>query len=313
MSTTVKAVLGFFVALFVISAVLFATGTAQQWMFFYFVNQNAPDHEFDPVLAVEAPDYSDQTFWAALPSMDDPADLVPEGVDPDVVQGQSPVDVFFIHPTGYLSGASWTSPMDPDSASEENTKWMMAYQASAYNGCCNVYAPRYREATIYSYFQEPETREQILGFAYGDVERAFDFFLANYSEGRPFVLASHSQGTHHMRRLLAERINGTELFTRMVAAYAIGSVMIPWSEEYFAGLDDVSACESAVDLGCVVHWDTMAEGAPAVEREADSLCTNPISWRVDQERAAAADHVGAVPLKIPYNISFARESGHQSR
>ncbi len=304
MSRTVKIVLGAFITLFVVSALLFATGIAQQWLFMYFVSSNGPDHEFEPSLAVDAPDYADRQFWAALPSMDDPADLVPQGVVREFEQGDSPVDVFFVHPTGYLSGATWHSPMDPDSAAEENTNWMLAYQASAYNGCCNVYAPRYREATIYTYFQDEDVRERILGFAYADVERAFDHFLANYSEGRPFILASHSQGSHHLKRLLAERIDGTELYSRMVAAYPIGSVMIAWSEAYFAGMQDVKPCLSATQTGCVVHWDTWAEGGSGVEREEDSLCTNPLTWAVNGDRAPASENIGAVPVTIPYNISL---------
>ena len=55
------------------------------------------------------------------------------------IQATAPVDVFFIHPTGYLAGDTWTFSMDPNTKAEENTQWMMANQASAYNGCCKVY------------------------------------------------------------------------------------------------------------------------------------------------------------------------------
>jgi hypothetical protein len=41
---------------------------------------------------------------------------------------------------------------------------MMANQASAYNGCCNVYAPRYRQANIFAYFRG--NRDEVLAFDY---------------------------------------------------------------------------------------------------------------------------------------------------
>jgi len=289
----------------VVGGVLFATGLGQGLMFRAFMAWNQPAGDFDPAAAAPAPDYADESNWAALPSIEDPSDLVPAGVAPIPAAGSAPVDVFFIHPTGYLNGANWTSPMNPDTATEENTRWMLANQASAFNGCCNVYAPRYREATIFAYMaRTPEERDEILGFAYEDVLRAFRHFIAEYNDGRPFIIASHSQGSHHAQRLLAEEIDPTPLHTRMVAAYTIGSVLIPYSRAWFAGLARVKPCESATETGCVVHWDTVGDGGDAVERDADSLCTNPLTWRVDEELAAAELHHGAVPPAGVYTAKF---------
>ena len=185
---------------------------------------------------------------------------------------------------------------------------MLANQASAFNGCCNVYAPRYREASIFAYFADSETRDAVLGFAYTDVVRAFDHFLEHYSRGRPFVLASHSQGTHHLKRLLGERIDGTPLFDRMVAAYAIGSVMLEWSPSWFYVLESVKPCQRAAETGCVVHWDTFAEGTEGIARVEGSLCTNPLSWRVDEVLAPAELNLGALPVRIPYNLDFSESN-----
>src|ERR1700735_1935006 len=96
-----------------------------------------PRHGWDMAYKALAPDYAKADAWAALPSKPSEADLVPAGVAPP--PKGSGVDVFFVHPTGYLNGADWNSPLDPNSKTEENTKWMLANQASAFNGCCNVY------------------------------------------------------------------------------------------------------------------------------------------------------------------------------
>jgi hypothetical protein len=224
-----------------------------------------------------------------------------------------PVDTFFIHPTGFLSAVGWTSPMNPDSATEENTKWMMANQASAYNGCCNVYAPRYREANIFSYFGGDEGRDEVLAFAYQDVRAAFRHFLTHYSEGRPFIIASHSQGTHHALRLLAEEIDGTPLRDRMVAAYLIGAAIVPVPQSWFAAMTGIAPCQRADDLHCVVHWDTMPEYAEPMERAADSLCTNPLTWRVDEEMADAALNEGAVQPAGTYTANIGAEEDTPTR
>ncbi len=303
MSRNILITLGILV---VLGIVLTITGVAQKLIFSGWLAWYEPDHAFDPAAAAPAPDYGDPVNWAALPEKDDPADLIPEGINATDIQGSAPADVFFIHPTGYLSGASWTSPMNPDSAAEENTQWMLANQASAYNGCCKVYAPRYREASIFAYFGDPAVREQVLSLAYQDVERAFDYYLENYNDGRPFILASHSQGSHHLLHLLEERIDGSPLAERMIAAYAIGSLVIEFSPKYFNGMSSVKPCESATDTGCVIHWDTYVDGSEGVLRVDGSLCTNPLTWRVDNELAAAELNLGALPVRIPYNSDFSR-------
>lgn len=285
--------------------VLTVTGWGGTLFFKAFIAYGKPSGQFDPAEAVMPPDYSQTASWASLPTMDDPADLVPDGV---VVkpQGEHPVDVFFIHPTGFLTSGSWTSPLDRNSGTEENTGFMMANQASAFNGCCNIYAPRYREANIFAYFGSSADRDELLGFAYQDVKRAFEHYLTHDNAGKPFIIAGHSQGTHHAQRLLDEVIDKTDLHQRMVAAYMMGSTLIPVSPAWFASMDHITACENAEDLSCVVHWDTMPEGTPAYERPADSLCSNPLSWQVNEELAQASFNEGALAPTGTFNQAIGR-------
>ena len=142
--------------------------------------------------------------------------------------------------------------MNLESATEENTQWLMANQASVYNGCCNVFAPRYRQAYVLTYMQEEEIQDRILGFVYEDVRRAFRYFLEHMNEGRPFVLAGHSQGSHHGLRLLEDEVDG-ELAKRMVAAYMIGGFI---GREAVDRMSNITLCDSPTDLHCVINWDT---------------------------------------------------------
>ncbi|HEX2591244.1 MAG TPA: DUF3089 domain-containing protein, partial [Rhizomicrobium sp.] len=299
MKTALK-IIGAIVALVVVViAGLYFTGMLQPAVIALY----KPHHGWDLALKAPVPDYAKTGSWAALPSKDSPAMLVPKGVAPSPAAPE--VDVFFIHPTGYMSGADWNSPLDPNSRTEENTKWMMANQASVFNGCCAVYAPRYREASIFRYFalrDGDDLTNKTMDLAYGDVDRAFTYFLEHYSKGRPFIIASHSQGTHHALRLIQKRIDGTPLANRMVAAYIIGGGI---TDKDVAGLKTVRACESATDLHCIVHWMTFGEDATLDREGGDKpLCTNPLTWKRDGGRAPASDNKGAVAQSGRFQIAF---------
>jgi|SRR5215469_8204955 len=286
----------FFVFLFAIILVVAAAGAGlvftgntpivMAWIF-------KPHHGWDPSLKAPAPDYADARSWAALPDSPGLTAYVPQGVAS--ATDDSGVDVFFVHPTGEMDGSDWNSAMDPNSQTEENTKWMMANQASVFNGCCKIYVPRYREAAISTYFSAPpDVMKNTMDLAYGDVDRAFAYFLANYSKGRPFILASHSQGTFHALRLIKERIDGTPLANRMVAAYLLGGNI---SDKDVDGLKSVHACNSPTDVHCIIHWATWGDGGtPRSFTDRKLLCVNPLTWARDGSNAAATLHKGGVPV-----------------
>jgi hypothetical protein len=258
-----------------------------------------PHHGWDLAYKAPAPDYGKAVSWAALPGHPSPANFVPEGSS---TTQNAQVDVFFIHPTGYMKGYDWNSPLDPKSATEENTKWMMANQASAFNGCCNVYAPRYRESSIMTYIAAPpDVRTKAMDLAYGDVERAFAYFLEHYSRGRPFIIASHSQGTAHGFRLLKERIDGTPLAERMVAAYLLGGGI---EDKEADALKTIHVCNSPTDLHCLVQWDTWGvHGSP--RRDSDrgkTVCVNPVSWKRDGGMTNPNAQKGAVPTSGMFSV-----------
>ena len=282
---------------------IYATGNSMLLTMGWAVAFGGPSLPFDANDTAPAPVYSDSANWAALPNRSGLEDGIPAGIDDSDIQASAPVDVFFIHPTGYLAGDTWTFSMNPNSKAEENTQWMLANQASAYNGCCKIYAPRYRQANIFAYFRGDEIREQALGFAYQDVKRAFQYFLEHYSQGRPFVLASHSQGTHHGTRLLEEVIDGTPLAQRLVAAYVIGGGI---ASARFDDLQDVTLCNSATDLGCAVHWDTYSEAviAAPVADNIGNVCTNPLSWELNGGLAQRNLHKGAVKASGQFQVEL---------
>ncbi|MDX1734361.1 MAG: DUF3089 domain-containing protein [Halioglobus sp.] len=272
-----------------------------------------PDHRRheDPITV--PPDYTDDRYWASLPGGAGRANLVPEGQQ--ARSGSASVAVFYIHPTSYLSGDRWNSPLFEDSWAWEMVDRMMASQASAFNACCDVYAPHYREATLWSFVErEHEDGLHALNIAYVDVSRAFDNFIQRIGRNTPFIVASHSQGTAHALRLLSERVNNGILRERLVAAYLIG-YEVPM-DMFERELGNIPPCENATDNGCVVHWavygdqGTPEPGAPhwyssgwEYSRGKEYLCTNPLSWRRDEDRVPATEHPGALPTSSGYSFA----------
>lgn len=292
------------------------------WGEMYTTSLLKPKHRFSEDSITVPPDYSSDRYWASLPGAEGLANLTPQNEAPR--EGRASTAVFYIHPTSYLSGKRWNAPLFAGSWAWEMVDRMMATQASAYNGCCDVYAPHYREATLWS-FIERDTQEgqAALNFAYEDVATSFEEFLRRFSDGRPFIIASHSQGTAHALRLLSERVNSTALRERLVAAYLIG-YQLPL--DYFdRELTNIPPCETASETGCVVHWATYGEdGLPEVSaphyysggweyaEHKRVLCTNPLSWRVDEKKVPAEQHPGALEVSGAYgmfNVLFNTPSG----
>jgi hypothetical protein len=87
-----------------------------------------------------APDYAEPRSWSALPEREDAGDLAPPGV-PAVDQRRAAVDVFYVHPTTYVGGR-WNAPVGDPALDDATDRVATAIQATAFNGCCAVYAPR---------------------------------------------------------------------------------------------------------------------------------------------------------------------------
>ena len=178
-----------------------------------------PEHAFNEQPAPAAPDYARVEAWAALPQLVDLSDSSPAELEPH--NSPAPVSVFFVHPTTFTSKTAWNQPLDDEPANWVLEERVLRHQASVFNGCCDIYAPRYRQATFFSFLDREGDGGPALPLAYEDVARAFEAFLAAIGPEQPFILAGHSQGSLHGAQLLREEIAGTPLEARLVAAYLI--------------------------------------------------------------------------------------------
>ncbi|HVV34412.1 MAG TPA: DUF3089 domain-containing protein [Vitreimonas sp.] len=250
-----------------------------------------------PVSAPPAPDYSQTAAWAALPGQASDANDVPQGL-PSPHTGD--VAVFFIHPTTDLSMTISNAAYDEGGrAGEFVDHWVLKLQASVFNGCCEIYAPRYRQASLRAIITNSLEAYAAADLAYSDVARAFDAFLSRIGD-RPFIIASHSQGSIHALRLLQERAIGTPLQRRLVAAYPIGLAL----PKAIADLG-LPVCDSATQINCVVTWNSVQSGHDDPRRRNSAViwwdghyqpiggrplvCVNPLTWQPDTIAPADAN------------------------
>ena len=252
-----------------------------------------PVTSFAETAPPKAPDYFNRNHWAALPDKEDGADFTPPGLIDE--QANASVDVFFVHPTTYLSNQGWNAPMGHESSGKWVDDSIMSGQASAFNGAARVYAPRYRQAQIYAFLALEDGGNDALELAYSDVEAAFEHYVAEYNDGRPFIIAGHSQGALHTRWLLERKITGTPLRQRLVAAYPVGYPMK--SKELAESLPDIPVCESARQTGCLVTWNSIGDGYRPLEPTQGTACVNPLTWTSDGAQGEFKDNKGALSKK----------------
>ncbi len=245
---------------------------------------------FDKQERPQAPDYSLDQNWSALPNRIDAADVIPNSEEwiPDSLKK---VDVFYVHPTVYQKGENWNADLADKKINKKVDNKPVHYQASTFNRSCRVYAPRYRQAIVEVFKKESKDGMKALDLAYGDVKKAFEYYLQHYNQGRDFIIASHSQGTCHSTRLLQEMIDTTLLRKRMIAAYVVGFTI---NETWYKNL---RMCKNATETGCFLSWQSFKKGIePEWKFHKNTESVNPITWT--KEPATKEQSLGSVLLNI---------------
>lgn len=259
------------------------------------------------VVALPPPDrgaYASAGMWIARSDKPgNPALWVPEGFKPADKPGAV---VFFVHPTSFLDTATWNAPLDNVDANNRAALFLRG-QASAFNSVGEIWAPRYRQATFGAFLTSKASARQALDFAYRDVLAAFDQFVTQAGD-RPIILAGHSQGALHLSRLLVDRIAGTPLAKRVVAAYVVG-----WPVSVTADLPRMGlpACAGADQAGCILSWQSFSEPAdPSLivdtfdattgftgqpRAGTPMVCTNPITGKSNDAAPAEANLGTLIP------------------
>ena len=277
-----------------------------------------PSAAFEPVAPMAGNAYDDPDLWYSRPGIgaNDPARWQPPSATSGgkilvpSAKATRPFAVFFVHPTSYINRSAWNAPLadggDPEA--ERIARIYLRGMASAFNPATEIWAPRYRQATMGAFLTDAPAGRQAIDAAYADVREAFGYFLSSVDPKTPIVLAGHSQGALHLKRLLAEQVKGSPVAARLVAAYVIGW---PVSTLHDLPVMGLPACAAADQTGCVLSWSSFAEPAepgqvleayaatPALDGKAPGndpmLCSNPLTGQIGGAAPASANLGTLVP------------------
>ena len=237
-------------------------------------------YDFDKSPEIVKPNYSDKDSWAVLP------ENIPDEISIfNIDENKKEADVFYIYPTliDSKNQREWNSDIWNEDIRNDVINRPVKYQASAWLDAGNLYVPYYRQAHIRVFNDKFRVDgDKALNLAYDDIKEAFTYYLKNFNNDKPFIIASHSQGTVHAKRLIAEFIDGKELQKKLIAAYLVG---IKVFEDEFKNIKPMN---SANETGGFVTWNTFKFNKYPRKDNYENwfkggVTTNPITWDDSKE------------------------------
>ena len=237
-------------------------------------------YDFDKSPEILKPNYSDKDSWAVLP------ENIPDEISIfNIDENKKEADVFYIYPTliDSKNQREWNSDIWNEDIRNDVINRPVKYQASAWLDAGNLYVPYYRQAHIRVFNDKFRVDgDKALNLAYNDIKEAFTYYLENFNNDKPFIIASHSQGTVHAKRLIAEFIDGKELQKKLIAAYLVG---IKVFEDEFKNIKPMN---SANETGGFVTWNTFKYNKYPRKDNYENwfkggVTTNPITWDDSKE------------------------------
>ncbi|MFM8376289.1 MAG: DUF3089 domain-containing protein [Phenylobacterium sp.] len=241
-----------------------------------------PGKPFQIYTPPPAPDYGQPEAWALLP---------------EAAPRPGEADVFFLGPTTYSGAEHWNGPLDDPGSAEVFRRVMAPNHAGPFAASGRVFAPRYRQAGLYSLTTLREDAREARRFAYADARAAFLNFLSR-SGDRPVLVVGVEQGGDLVARLLAELGATPAVKDRLVAAWIIDAV-VP------GDAPPLRPCASPKDTGCLAAWAWAYEGDESRARDLQNrslvwsgedlvnlgqrrpLCYNPLLQAVSDTEAPA--------------------------
>ena len=206
------------------------------------------DSNDNPVVKEKPTDYSQESNWYKIPEI------------------TKEFDTFYIYSTIYFGA----NEGDPDYATLDNREMLdgikveHAIKSSVFEESTNLFIPLYRQASMRlagdTWKNTGSIEEAIKSTPYGDITAALDYYFENYNQGRPFVIAGHSQGSAILRHVLKHYFKEhPDYYKRMVAAYAIGYSI---TKEDLEANPHMKFATGETDTGVIISWH--AEGPKSV-------------------------------------------------
>lgn len=205
----------------------------------------------------------------------------------------APADVFFICPTVYGGGEDNFNMSLDDETTKADFLGATNMEKGIYDEDARFFAPYYRQVGLAVYELPAKEREPYLELAYEDVKDAFTYYLENYNQGQPIILAGFSQGADMCIRLLKDCFAQEEVNDLLVACYAIG-----WSitQEELTEYPHLRFAAGEADTGVIISFNSEAEAVTdslMIPEGTHTLAINPLNWKTDGTPAGKEENLGA--------------------
>lgn len=235
-----------------------------------------------------APDYSDDKMWHV--------ELYDMGDGADVFYIPSTWEFDWITTDGRICHYADPSITKHHNDVEIEMSGVADYMATGNN----FYSPHYRHISLDSWatLNEDTINRRYHDVAFVDVRNAFDHYMSENNNGRPFILAGFSQGGKSVVELL--KILTEEQREKLVAAYVLGYKVTP---EDIARAPWIKSAQGADDTGVTVCFNSVSDVkyVKPVVSEPNVMCINPVNWRTDATLAVLNDTI-TVTVSPDYNV-----------
>jgi len=239
-----------------------------------------PSVTSEPNATGRVTDYAESSNWMVTPQVID-----------------KPVDVFYLYPTAFQKASPDASNIAAatDSGMRKQARSAYARQATAFADTANMYAPFYRQLDATYALKLPADQHvtAVAGAPTIDATAAFAYYIDHDNNGRPFILAAHSQGSDVTLNLLTGYLKQhPDIRARMVAAYLIGYSV---TTKILAANPYLKFASGADDTGVIISYNTQAPtiAAPNPVVLPGALVINPITWTRTEKRAPANASLGS--------------------
>ncbi|HTA34408.1 MAG TPA: DUF3089 domain-containing protein [Solirubrobacteraceae bacterium] len=217
-----------------------------------------------------------------------------------------PIDCFYVY--GTVSGQT-TENANLEIGPEETQ--VAVSQPSRFSQACKVYAPIYPQLTAAAISANGGVTLQGIATAYFGVVAAFDEYLADYNDGRPFVLIGDSQGAAILAELIREQIDPNPLLrAKLVSAILLGgNLIVPEGKTVGGSFEHIPTCQSELQTGCLIAFSSFLGEPPkesyfgrptnALISNAEVVCVNPTVPVQDGRAGTAFSYYPTEPFPGP--------------
>ena len=154
----------------------------------------------------------------------------------------------------------------------------------------NFYSPYYRHITLdtWATLNEDTIQNRYMSVSFVDIQKAFNYYLAHYNNGKPFILAGFSQGGKSVVELM--KILPEEVYSRMIATYVLGYKVTP---------DDIKVApwitpaQDSTDIGVTICYNSVqdVQYTKPIISAPNVMCINPVNWTTNATPAWLHDTI----------------------